>query len=211
MFLMPNFISMCQGVIVSDTRDETTVRYKAIDHGSLSLAKDGIKLDQMKWLLNTSNPFQPSQKTGTATRVILILLGAVLILWAIIKIIKKNKKNSNVIFLVLCCLPLFNACSQPNTGAVLVPKTIDIGNVRVSDSPVKVDYILQNTGNNPVKIHQILADCGCTVVETAYQYIPVGLECLVYQAHVSFFYRQNQDDEAKISHRWVGIQLQKFF
>jgi hypothetical protein len=53
---------------------------------------------------------------------------------------------------------------------------IDLGKVRVTDSPVQMNFSLRNKSTNPVTILDITSGCGCTVIEPPQKILQAGTE-----------------------------------
>jgi len=50
-------------------------------------------------------------------------------------------------------------------GGVVVSDVIDIGQVRVKESPVKTSFTITNRSTAAIEIDEVLSGCGCTVIE----------------------------------------------
>jgi hypothetical protein len=53
---------------------------------------------------------------------------------------------------------------KTNIGDVVFPDVIDIGQVRVKDSPAKTSFTIANHSPIPVEIEEVSSGCGCTVI-----------------------------------------------
>ena len=83
----------------------------------------------------------------------------------------------------ICLLPLlllfivFGCVKNDVNGvadAVIVTKVIDIGQVRVKDTPAKTSFTITNHSSVLVEIDEVLSGCGCTVIDLPQKTIQPG-------------------------------------
>jgi len=63
---------------------------------------------------------------------------------------------------------LFGCCANHVEDAdtiIISPAVLDFGRVRPTDSPVLLSFDIENRGQRPLEISDILSGCGCTVVD----------------------------------------------
>ena len=79
-------------------------------------------------------------------------------------------------FLPLLLLLVVFGCakSEIKVEGVIVTDVIDIGRIRVSDSPVKTSFSIANRASVSVEIDEILSGCGCTVIDLPQKTIRPG-------------------------------------
>ena len=70
-------------------------------------------------------------------------------------------------FLPLLLLFIAFGCtkSEVDVEGVVVSNDIDIGHVRVSDSPIKTSFSIANHSSVVIEIDEVQSGCGCTVID----------------------------------------------
>jgi hypothetical protein len=166
--------------IVDERNKNETKVYKSITKGELTLAQSGLELEKMQWLERKSPPMEyvVQRNHWTISRILCILIGIVLIILGISLKIRKHFLNCKK-FLFIALL-FISGCSQSFDQNELIiltqPTTLDFGKVRVTDSPVQMNFSLHNKGVNPVTILDITSGCGCTVIEPPQKILQAGAE-----------------------------------
>jgi len=69
----------------------------------------------------------------------------------------------SLLFVVFGCAT--NDIMQVDVPEIAIPEVIDIGQVRVKDSPVNTSFTIANRSTITVEIDEILSGCGCTVID----------------------------------------------
>ena len=79
-------------------------------------------------------------------------------------------KKLSLVFLVM----LFGVSTWAQPVMTLAEKEHDYGTFKEEAGPQKYDFIVSNTGNQPLVIQNIVASCGCTTPEWTKEPIPAG-------------------------------------
>jgi len=97
-------------------------------------------------------------------------------------------------FLLLLLSLIIFGCSKNEMldvaeSGVIVQEVIDIGQVRIKDSPAKTSFTIANHSSIPVEIDEVLSGCGCTVIDLPQKTIRPG-ETLEVPVKIDLFGRK---------------------
>jgi len=161
------------------SRDGKGISYKAFENGTLSLAKGGLDLDKMTWLVNEGE-LEMKGSDGRFYRIVravFMSVGIILILFGLYRLWMRRKQNH--LLILLCVLPIINGCGgsptvETQNFVTVSPAVLDFGQVRYTDSPVTISFSIVNNGKESVRISDIYSGCGCTVAEISREPIQPG-------------------------------------
>ncbi|GHT16820.1 hypothetical protein FACS1894189_1480 [Planctomycetales bacterium] len=136
-------IDVQENTVISDVRKGQNTRFKAFEKGALSLAKNGLDLDNKDWLARTGE--SAVRVTPNPSRyvipVILASIGTILIVFGLYRLWKQKH-----LLILLCLLPLVNGCGKGHVSEnaqnaiVIAPAVLDFGQARYADSPIKIPF-----------------------------------------------------------------------